>query len=72
MEKYLLGSEDRGSIEEPQVPTCIFKCRSLRGHGDGQQQKKTCKNQPPPPLQTKIDQKLFLLKNCCLCHDGEW
>lgn len=29
------------------------------------------KQQNTTPLQTKIVQKVFLLKNCCLCHNDE-
>lgn len=33
-----------GTIKGLQVTECIFKCRSLRGHGDRQQQKSPTKN----------------------------
>ena len=66
--KYLLGSEDTGSIEGLQVPKCIFKCRSIRGSS---KKRPTKNHKTQPSLQTKKGQKLFLLKNCCLCHNNE-
>jgi len=61
-----------GSIKGLQVTNAFLSVGASEAIGMGHSKKNHTKTyETRKPLQTKIDQELFLLKNWCLCHSDE-